>query len=201
MAKRNGALTLESIESWFECRTRIAIFATMLVPLFHPAADWAESLAESLLHPQLPISLLEALGRRLRRNYAWIYIILGVAWMSKIWLHPTPTGSWEESVSRAAIGDVQGELIFGISLAVNGALMLLALLTAGLQQASGEVLLWYGGFQLGVLTQQDPGASRRVSGLRAWFRPSRRREQLLAWVITDRARAVVDRILQEMKRG
>ena len=32
-------------------------FATMLVPPFHPASDWAKSLAESLLHPQLPISM------------------------------------------------------------------------------------------------------------------------------------------------
>ncbi|MFN2243001.1 MAG: DUF2270 domain-containing protein, partial [Anaerolineae bacterium] len=50
-------------------------FAKMLVPPFHPASDWAESLAENLLHPQFSISFAEALGRRFRRNYLWIYVI------------------------------------------------------------------------------------------------------------------------------
>src|SRR3989337_423004 len=54
-------------------------FAPMLVPPFSPSPDWAESLAESLLHPDFPISMWEAFGRRFRRNYMWIYIILGVA--------------------------------------------------------------------------------------------------------------------------
>ena len=83
-------------------------FATMLVPPFHPTPDWAESLAENLLHPQFPISLLESLSRRLRRNCVWIYLILGLAWLSKVWLHPSPAGSWQEFMSRAAIGRVPG---------------------------------------------------------------------------------------------
>ena len=43
-------------------------FAAMLVPPFQPSPDWAESLAENLLHPHFPISNCEAIGRRLRRN-------------------------------------------------------------------------------------------------------------------------------------
>ena len=42
-------------------------FAAMLVPPFRPAADWAESLADNLLHPRFTISVGEAVGRRLRR--------------------------------------------------------------------------------------------------------------------------------------
>ena len=41
-------------------------YAAMLVPPFGPAPDWAESLAENLLHPRFPISIWEALGRRFR---------------------------------------------------------------------------------------------------------------------------------------
>ncbi len=48
-------------------------FAAMLVPPFQPAADWAETLADNLLHPHFTISSWEALGRRYRRNYMWIY--------------------------------------------------------------------------------------------------------------------------------
>jgi uncharacterized membrane protein len=47
-------------------------YAAMLVPPFHPAPDWAETLAENLLTPSFPISMWEAFGRRLRRNYLWI---------------------------------------------------------------------------------------------------------------------------------
>ncbi len=176
-------------------------FATMLVPPFHPAADWAESLAENLLHPQFPISLLEALGRRFRRNYLWIFVILGLAWLSKVWLHPTPADSWQEFSSRAAIGSVPGEVIIAAGLIVNAILMLVGLLTAGLQQASGEVLPRFGAFHLPGLTEQTPGVPRRLTSWRAWFRPSRRRQQLLALIITDRAQPVADRILRDMKRG
>src|SRR5512136_1467836 len=41
-------------------------FAAMLVPPFGPAADWAESMAENLLHPHFTVSLWEAAGRRFR---------------------------------------------------------------------------------------------------------------------------------------
>src|SRR5512139_4219374 len=102
-------------------------FATMLVPPFHPAPDWAESLAENLLHPQLPISLLEALGRRFRRNYGWIYVILGLAWVAKVWLHPAPAISWSEFFFRARIGSIPGQVVLAMGLLFNGALMLLGL--------------------------------------------------------------------------
>ena len=69
-------------------------YAAMLVPPFQPAPDWAESLAENLLQPHFPISMWEALGRRLRRNYIWIYLILSVAWLAKTALYPNPVTSW-----------------------------------------------------------------------------------------------------------
>jgi len=174
-------------------------FAAMLVPPFHPSADWAESLAESLLHPQLTVSLLEAVGRRLRRNYLWIYAILGLAWLGKVWLHPAPATSWAELMSRTAIGGVPGVAVFAMMVVFSGVLILLALLTVGLQQASGEVLPRYGAFHL-------PDAGRapvrgRLAHLGAWFRPSRRRQQLLAFIITDNGQAVSARILREMNRG
>src|SRR5574337_765024 len=65
-------------------------YAAMLVPPFGPSPDWAESLAENLLSPRFPISMWEAFGRRLRRNYLWIYFMLGAAWVGKTYLFPTP---------------------------------------------------------------------------------------------------------------
>jgi uncharacterized membrane protein len=107
-------------------------------------------------------SRLEALGRRMRRPYTWIYVILALAWLSKVWLHPTPAASWQECLTRAAIGPVPGQVILGIGIVLNGILVLLALLTVGLQQASGEILPRYGHFGLPGLaeggTQSAPSA-------------------------------------------
>ena len=83
-------------------------YAAMLVPPFHPSPEWAESLAENLLSPSFPISMSEAFGRRLRRNYLWIFLILYASWLAKIWLFPTPPASLAEFVTRSAVGPVSG---------------------------------------------------------------------------------------------
>jgi uncharacterized membrane protein len=176
-------------------------FATMLVPPFHPASDWAESLADSLLHPQLPISMWEALGRRYRRNYMWIYFILALAWLSKVWLHPTLAASWLEVFTRAGIGSLPGEMVLAVGLVFNGLLMAIGLLTIGLQEASGEVLPRYPVFLPSGSASRLRTTIGRVAEPSAWFRPSRRRQQLVAYIVTDRAEAVAQRILKELRRG
>ena len=54
-------------------------FAAMLIPPFTPRAEWGEPLEKSLLQPDFPISVWEAFGRRLRRNYLWIFVVPGSA--------------------------------------------------------------------------------------------------------------------------
>jgi uncharacterized membrane protein len=176
-------------------------FASMLVPPFHPASDWGESLAESLLHPQFPISLLEALGRRLRRNYVWIYLVLLLAWVVKVWLHPSPAWMWYQFTSRAAVGTVPGELILGLGAAFYVTLLLTALLTVGLRQASGEVLPSFGAFHLPAWIERVPGPARRLLSREAWARPSRRRQQFLALIVSDKADLVAQALLHELSRG
>ena len=46
-----------------------------------------------------------------------------------------------------------------------------------------------------------PPVREAGDGWRAWFRPSQRRQQLLAFIITDHAQVVGERILSNMKRG
>jgi hypothetical protein len=171
-------------------------YAAMLVPPFHPSADWAESLAENLLHPDFPISLWEALGRRLRRNYLWIYLILGISWLAKLTMYPTMIGHWDELVERAAIGSIPGVFVLGAGILFYSLILLISLATASLHQASGEVLPRYLEGMRGVsptrLTPETP---------RAWFRPSRRRKQLVAMIITDQAEGIAEIILKDMHRG
>jgi uncharacterized membrane protein len=167
-------------------------FAAMLVPPFHPSPDWAENLAESLLQPQFPISMLEAIGRRLRRNYLWIYGVLVLAWFARLWLVPATAASWAEVVSRAAIGPIPGSAALGLGIALVILLTIVAGLTTWLHAATGEVLPRY------LMNGDDKATSTHR---RAWFRPSRQRQQLMALIITDHGQAISDRVMRDMRRG
>lgn len=173
-------------------------FAAMLVPPFHPDPDWAESLAENLLQPEFSVSIWEALGRRFRRNYMWIFLILALAWAARVWLQPTVAESWSEFVDRAAIGSVSGQVVIAVGLVFNTALLLVGVLTLGMRAATGEVLPRYDAPHEFDLVTRETDRGRRPS---AWFRPRRRRRQLMALIVTDRADRVSDAILQGMNRG
>lgn len=174
-------------------------YAAMLVPPFHPSSDWAESLAESLLQPHFSVSLLEAIGRRLRRNYLWIYMFLGISWFVKLTLFPTASLEWPVLVERAAIGTTAGEIVLVGIVGFYLFIVILAVATLGLQEASGEVLPRF--FSAQEQAQTAEVEARSAGRLRAWFRPHGRRKQLLALIITDQAQAVADSILRDMQRG
>lgn len=174
-------------------------FASMLVPPFGPSPDWAESLAENLLQPHFPISTWEAVGRRYRRNYLWIFILLILAWLIRLALLPLPAVSLAEVVGRASIGIISGEWVILLYLAYNLMWILLGLATVALQGASGEVLPRYpiGGEQV----WKSVANLEADTTPRAWFRHGRSRRQLLAIIITDQEKPVSESVLKELKRG
>ena len=57
------------------------------------------------------ITMTEAVGRRLRRNYGWLFGIQVVAYIGKLIIHPFPIDSPAEFLSRAAVGPIPGWLI------------------------------------------------------------------------------------------
>ena len=170
-------------------------FAAMLVPPFKPSSDWAEGMAESLLHPVFPISELEALGRRLRRNYLWIYLIVGIAWLAKLSLYPKPIHSVAEIFQNAGAGGLNGQLIILIVSIFYVLMFLLTFLTVGLRRASGEVHVRYG------FGEFDLEKSFSKSKGKAWFKNPRRRQQLLTLIITGKPDEVSERIMEDMHRG
>jgi uncharacterized membrane protein len=174
-------------------------FAAMLVPPFHPAPDWAETLANNLLHPYFPISFWEAVGRRLRHNYLWIYGVVVAAWFFQLWLLPTSASSWEIITERAAIGGIPGQIVMFFVLAFLGLLVLLSLLTVGLQEASGEVLPHLDGIAEVAANTGALGLQRLRQN--AWYRPSQKRQQYLSLTITEKDKLVSERILKDMNRG
>ena len=78
----------------FRARVRM-LEAHFLVPIVAQntallQGDWQKLVCEDLLLPSFKISKFEALGRRLKRNYGFIFIIILVAWITKIFLHANP---------------------------------------------------------------------------------------------------------------
>ncbi len=171
-------------------------YAAMLVPPFQPSPEWAESLAESLLHPRFPISMWEALGRRLRRNYFWLFLILALVWLSKLWMHPVPAADVATMIERAAIGGLDGRMVVLLAAVYYVLLLILGLLTAPLAHATGEVLP-----RFGQETRAEGVAGTSGRERRAWFLTHSRRRQFLAFVITDKPDAVSQAIMNELRRG
>lgn len=84
--------------------------------------DWAETLSHDMEWPHFHMPWWEAVGRRLRRNYQWIYAILLGSWVVVLMSHPTSTTSLSEVISRASIGPFSGLLVIAGMLVFYAAL-------------------------------------------------------------------------------
>ncbi|CDZ55294.1 DUF2270 domain-containing protein [Neorhizobium galegae] len=110
-------------------------FAQALYPQADLKPDWAQAIATSLRNPCFLISYREALFRRVRRNYVWMYVILLMAWLLKIStpkLLPNDTQadvvfSWSEAVSNAALGPLPGWSVIALVAVLYAAVMFSAL--------------------------------------------------------------------------
>ena len=86
-------------------RTRVRMMETsMYGPLLRLKGvriddGWNEALALDYEHLHFHISFWEAMGRRLRRNYSFLFLIQGVSYAAKICIHPTPV-----TVARPTVG-------------------------------------------------------------------------------------------------
>lgn len=82
-----------------------------------PMSSWREMVAMDLDLPKYKTTMIEAMGFRLRRNYAWIFLILLGGWLVKLYLHPRialrPSELWE----RVGVGSIPSTLIvlFGLA--------------------------------------------------------------------------------------
>ncbi|MDI7863839.1 DUF2270 domain-containing protein [Rhizobiaceae bacterium n13] len=97
-------------------RLERSYFAQILSPQAEPNLNWAGPIAQSLRNPVFLMSYRQAFDRRLKRNYCWMYFILLLAWVLKIF---TSTGtaaavnrayvdSWHELAANANFGPIPG---------------------------------------------------------------------------------------------
>ena len=90
---------------------------------------WNALLADDLMRPRFHITYLSALGRRLRKNYFWIFVVQLVAYAGKIAIHPAPMTDFAQLFERAAIGPAPGWAVLAAGLAFHGFWIVLAVYT------------------------------------------------------------------------
>lgn len=100
---------------------------------------WNEVLHEDYVRPRLHITFLDALGRRLRKNYCYIFSIQAAAYFGKLLIHPTPVASLHQLLERATIGPMPGEFVLLAGLVFHSGWAVLAVLTLRAGRGSGLV--------------------------------------------------------------
>ena len=160
-------------------------FAPLLVSPSRPASDWADHLAESLLHPSFPMAYWDAIGRRFRRNYVWLVTLLVLSWAAKLFLHPVPTRDWGTVLARAAVGPVEGTVVIAAVGLVCGGL-------AGVSIASLLLPAW---------GRAIPEVVRRIRKGAGPLMPEPEPRERLATIITSHGQEMARRIIEELQRG
>src|SRR5215475_14031464 len=99
-------------------------------------SGWAELLANDYVDPRYHISFARAIGRRLRRTYAWIFVIQAIAYYGKLAIHPVPLASFADVLERAAIGPIPGSLVIAAGVLFHGGWAVFAIITLRMEIAS-----------------------------------------------------------------
>ena len=99
-------------------------------------SGWTDLLAQDYVHPRYHISFARAIGRRLRRTYAWIFVIQSIAYYGKLAIHPEPLTTLAELWERAAIGPIPGGLVIAAGVLFHGGWAVFALITLRIEIAS-----------------------------------------------------------------
>jgi uncharacterized membrane protein len=109
-------------------------YAKLFDPGLKAEDDRQRIMAADLLAPTFVMSMAEAVSRRLRRNYIWIFLILLGAWALKVTFpsfsgESPPALTFHDWVRNAGVGPVSGWIISAIILAFYGWIVVAALRT------------------------------------------------------------------------
>lgn len=97
---------------------------------------WNTLLADDYAKPHFHISYARSIGRRIRKNYAYILAVQGVAYVGKLAIHPTAVTSVTEFLDRAAIGPLPGWSVLLAGVVFQGTWVVLALVTLQMERRS-----------------------------------------------------------------
>jgi len=91
--------------------------------------DRGHALSDDYERPQFRISFARAVGKRLRRNYSYLFATQGLAYFGKIAIHPEEITTFAELVERAHIGPIPGWLAFAVGIGFHICWITIAVLT------------------------------------------------------------------------
>ena len=97
-------------------------------------SEWTALMAKDLRYPRYHISYVRAVGRRLRRTYAWILLIQAVAYCGKLAIHPSAIRSAAQVWERAAIGPIPGQAVAVMGVLFHASWIAFALWTRRIEQ-------------------------------------------------------------------
>ncbi len=101
-----------------------------------PNDEWELVLARDYCEPRHHISLARAVGRRLRRTYAWLLLIQALAYFGKIAIHPTSVESLAQFVDRATIGPLPGWVVLLCGLIFHASWIVFAFVTLRVERVA-----------------------------------------------------------------
>jgi len=122
-------------------------FAQIFAPEPDTSEAWIRALGEDLRRPLFLVGHWEAMSRRMRRNYCWLFLILLLAWLLKTTTIVLPSGgaeahlvgSFGEWLRSTAIGPLPGFAVVPVV-----ALFYLWVLYTALRRPKGEGELAFG---------------------------------------------------------
>ena len=126
----------------FRARVRM-LEAHFLVPMVMEnrqmlQGEWKKLVCEDLILPSFKISKLEAIGRRLKRNYVFIFILIMVAWVTKIFLHASePITSTRAFYHSLRVGHIPSWLVAGTFIATFVSVIGITIYVS--KKSSGEI--------------------------------------------------------------
>ena len=97
---------------------------------------WNTLLAGDYAQPHFHISFTRSIGRRLRKNYAYILAVQGIAYCGKIAIHPADVSSVAEFVDRAAVGPLPGWSVLLAGVIFHGVWVAIAVTTLQVERRS-----------------------------------------------------------------
>ena len=157
--------------------------AAMLIAPYQPTQDWGDALSNTLMRPQFPVSQLQALSNRYRRNYFWMISLLLISWGLKLAYHPQPARSFADILAHAAIEPlIPGAWVIGVITAAYAALSVATLITTNRARKT------------------TPAVEREYS-ITGLLRGERKTPEQLAIIITGKREQIAEELMQEIKRG
>src|SRR5213594_730241 len=126
----------------FRARVRM-LEAHFLVPMVMEnremlQGEWKKLVCEDLILPSFKITKLEAIGRRLKRNYVFIFILILVAWLTKIFLHASaPVQGLPAFYHSLRVGHIPSWLVAGTFIATFVSVIGITIYVS--KKSSGEI--------------------------------------------------------------